>query len=186
METFLNIVFLAVLLFFLVSGFRRGFVRSLADLVGCVASIVLAVKFSSRLAAVARPFLREWVPSWPAGLLLNRVIAAVVLFIVLEFLVQGIAAGLDRLFRLPGLRQINALLGGVFGLLKGGAVLLMLFSVMQVFLPAEKLWKSGAYLEKYNGSTVFRYVYTHNPVSSMLEKDLKNGVGINEKQKQEL
>lgn len=186
MGTFVTIALIAVLLFFLVSGFRRGFVRSLADLIGCIVSIVLSVRFSAQLSTLAQPFLKKWIPSWQPGTLWGRVIAAVVLFIVLEVVVQAVALGLDQLFRLPGLRQINSLLGGIFGLLKGGAVLLMIFAVMQVFLPAEKLWKSGLPFAKYDGSAAFRYVYTHNPVADMLEKDLKNGVGINEKQKQEL
>jgi hypothetical protein len=57
---------------------------------------------------------------------------------------------------------------------------------MQVFTPAATIWKSDPLLQKFNGNTVFRYVYTHNPVYNLLEKDLWNGVGINDKQKQEL
>lgn len=187
MGTVLDIVLLAALLFFVISGFRRGLVRSLVELAGCIAAIYCSAVFSAQFAAAALPYVKQWFPTWPSGLLLNRAIASIVLFAVFEALTQAVALLMDHVCHLPVLRQVNALLGGVFGLLKGGAVLLMALAVIQIFTPAAKIEKSDPLLQKLGGYSAFQYAYTHNPVYKLFQEDFLNGIGVNnERQKQEL
>lgn len=186
MGIFLDIGLLALLAFFIFSGFRRGFVRSLAELVGCWASIVAAVLISPRIAVVLQPYLKKWAPSVPWNGAAGRVAAAVLIFIAMEVLVQILAYLLDHVFQLPVLRQINMLLGGLLGLLKGGAVLLMALAFVQLFVPAEKLWKSDPMISGLNRFPQVRYMLSHNPVNTLLKADIWNEVGIHDKEKQEL
>lgn len=186
MGTVLDIVLLALLLFFVISGFRRGLVRSLVELAGCIAAIYFSAMFSAQFAAAALPYVKQWFPAWPSGLLLNRALASIVLFAVFEALTQAVALFTDHVCHLPVLRQVNAMLGGVFGLLKGGAVLLMVLAIMQIFTPAVKIEKSDPLLQKLGGFSAFQYAYTHNPVYKLFQEDFLNGIGVNERQKQEL
>lgn len=186
MGVLVDIVLLVLLVFFIFSGFQRGFVRSFVELVGCWASIVIAVLISPRVAILIQPYLKKWVPSLPWNGVTGRVAAAVLLFIVVEVIVQLLAYALDHVFHLPVLRQINALLGGLLGLLKGGAVLLMVLAFVQLFLPTEKLLKSDPVLSSLNRSPELRYVLSHNPVNTLLKADIWNEVGIHENEKQKL
>lgn len=185
MGTFFDLALLVVLLIFIISGLRRGFVRSLLELVGCIAALALTVKYSGQLAEAARPFLEKWLPSLAANRTLMRVLVAVAVFVVLEIVVYLIVSAVDRLFRLPVLRQINALLGGVFGFLKGVAVLLFLCAAVRFFVPAPPV--KNPVWQQIEGSRIFQYADEKNPVYTFLQADIWNGgVGGDAKQKQEL
>lgn len=177
-----DIVMIAVLLVFLLFGIRKGFVRSLVGLVGSVASIVLAAVFSPRFLAAVQPYLKKWISFYHPNPVLDRVLAAVVLFILLEILVELVAGALDSLCRLPGLRQINALLGGVLGLLKGAVFVLIICAIFQIAVPFggdQMIQKQWMQIDR---SGIYRITYTHNPVYELLQSDLWNEVGKNEKQ----
>ena len=119
MGTFYDLVLLGILLVFIVFGFRRGIVRSFVELAGFLASLVFSIRLSGRFAAAASPYVAKILPSFHPGRAMNKALAVIILFVIMEILVHLIASAADHLFRLPVLRQVNALLGGVFGLVKG-------------------------------------------------------------------
>ncbi|WP_411676350.1 CvpA family protein [Caproicibacter sp.] len=184
MGTFYDLALLGVLLIFVISGLRRGIVRTVIELAGFIASLVLSARLSARFAVAAGPYLAKAVPSLHLSQTLSRILAAVVLFIGLEILVHLIASSADHLFRLPVLRQVNALLGGVFGLVKGVAVLLVICALTQLAVPsgqsAKSVWK------EIGDSQILQFTKKKNPVDTLLQADLWNGVNWDAKQKQEL
>ena len=185
MGTFFDLALLVVLLFFVISGLRRGFVRSLLELVGCIAALVLAVKYAGQFAAAIRPYLEKWLPHLGSSSTLGQVLAAAVLFVALEIVVELIVSAADHLFRLPVLHQINALLGGVFGFLKGVAVLLFICAAARFFIPASP--PEHSVWQQIGGSRIFQYADVKNPVYTFLKSDIWNsGVNGDAKQKQEL
>ena len=184
MGTFFDVVLLVILLLFVLSGLRRGIVRSVIELIGFLAALVLSVRLSGRIAAAVLPAVREWFPSAPQHGIAVQVLAAAAVFVLCELAAGLIASAADRVFRLPVLRQINALLGGVFGLLKGGAVLLLICAVTRMLLPG---WAAGKpEFQEIGKSRILRMTESKNPVETLLREDKWNGAGWNENQKQKL
>lgn len=179
-----DIVLMAILLIFVVSGIRRGFVRSLLELAGCIASLVLSARFSGRFLAAVEPYLGKSAPGILPGWMLHQAFATAVLFILFEVLVQVIVSAADHLFRLPILRQMNALLGGIFGFLKGAAVLLLICAVTRLALPAAAAGKPG--WGEIRQSRIYQYAASINPVYPLLQAYSWNGVNGDAEQKQKL
>ncbi|WP_164919082.1 MULTISPECIES: CvpA family protein [Acutalibacteraceae] len=184
MGTFYDLALLCVLLVFVISGLRRGIVRSLIELAGFVVSLVVSVRLSGRFAAAAGPYLANLLPSFRPGQPLSRILAAAVLFAVMELLVHVIATSADHVFRLPVLRQVNMLLGGVFGLVKGVAILFVICALTRLTVPsghgAASAWKG------IENSKILQYMEEKNPVDTLLQADIWSGVDGDAGQKQKL
>jgi membrane protein required for colicin V production len=180
LKTFTDAVIVALLLLYAASGFRRGFIRSLVDLLGGIAALIGAVIFSQQFADWVREFLGDSAPQWMNNTILTRVAAVLVLFLLFEGLIQTAASLLNHVFRLPGLRQLNALLGGVFGLGKGAVVVLLLCASLRTSLPsfsANQQWlKQAAF------SQIYQSVSARNPVYDLLQSEFWSEVGNNAKQ----
>lgn len=181
MDTFADVIMIVVLLVFAVSGFRRGLVRSIVDLVGGIVALCAAVAYSQQFADWLRTFFGNSSPQWMKNPLLAKALAALILFAVFEALIQTVASLLDHVFHLPGLRQINSLLGGVFGLCKGAVVVLLACAVLRISLPAkipsqpEQSWQKMAY------SRIYQAASAYNPVYMLFQSNLWNEVGRNGK-----
>lgn len=184
MGTFYDLALLCILLGFIIAGFRRGIVRSAIELAGFVASLIFSVRLSVRFLAAAEPYLLKFLPSFKVGEPLNRIIASAVLFAVMELLVHAIAASADHVFRLPVLRQVNMLLGGAFGLIKGVAVLFVICALTRLAIPSGRsvpsIWK------EIGNSKVLQYTEQKNPVETLLQADIWSGVDRDAGQKQKL
>lgn len=64
-----------------------------------------------------------------------KVLAVLVLFLLFMMVVRALADLLGKVFYLPGLRQINGLLGGVFGFVLALVSVWVVISAVQVFTP---------------------------------------------------
>lgn len=182
MGTFVDVLLCAVLVFFAISGFRRGFVRSFAEFAGCIAAMAAAIIYSPQVVLWLKPYLAKSGSSWLQNPFMQRIIVGVLLYAVLEALVQGAALLLDRLFHLPVLKQINSLLGGVFGLFKGTIVVLLVCAVMRLSLPANgNLSKPAAPLQQLSVSHVYQITSAGNPIYTLFQTNHWNEVGRNGK-----
>jgi len=127
----LAIVGLSVLL-----GVLRGFVREVIALGSWVVAFVVSSAYGGDLA----PLLAGQIPdeNW-------RVLAAVVtLFFVILLLMNIIAVLASRLIKSAGLGLEDRLLGGVFGLARGVAVVLALvLAAGLTVLPRQPVWKDA-------------------------------------------
>ncbi len=125
--TILDIVLLLILLSYLVSGLRKGFVVTLGGIVGIVAGAVAAF--------FAIPLVSQWVPD--SGWRLTAAIAVAVLLVVLgHALGSGIGAGIRRRMDFPPLRPVDRVLGGAMNLAVTALVISMLaFSLGTMGVP---------------------------------------------------
>lgn len=180
MKTFTDVAMAALLVFYAASGFRRGLIRSLVDLLGGVAALIAAVVFSQSFVGWARAFLGASAPQWMSDPVLSKVAAVLMLFVLFEALIQAVASLLNHVFRLPGLRQLNALFGGVLGFGKGAVVVLLLCASLRVSLPsfaANQQWlKQAAF------SQIYQSVSARNPVYDLFLSEFWSEVGKNAKQ----
>lgn len=181
MSAAFDLILLAVLIVFVVSGFRRGFVRSLLELAGYLLALVASAAYSGILAEKLVPLVSKVKQVDPLGRVVIRILSAVLIFVVLQVLVHLLAAVADGLFRLPVLHQVNALLGGVLGFAKGCLVLLLVCTVTRIFLPAAEAVKPGGSVQQIGGSRIYQYTYAHNPVYALFQTDLWSEVNKNGK-----
>lgn len=107
-----DIVILACLLFFLIVGFAKGFIRELFDLLSLLAAFLVAVNQMSTLVSLLGRAL-----NWPTSVL--TVISFVILFAVCYVVVMLAGRVLSKLVRVIFLGWLDRLGGSVFGLFKG-------------------------------------------------------------------
>ncbi|MBG6184224.1 S1-C subfamily serine protease [Arthrobacter sp. CAN_A214] len=115
--TVLDIVLVIVLLVYLVTGLRNGFVVTLGGIAGFVAGAVAAF--------FAIPLVSAWVPD-NAWRLPAVIITAIVLVILGQTIGAAFGASIRRWLNFPPLRIVDRLLGGVANIVVAALVLSML------------------------------------------------------------
>lgn len=186
MKTFADAAMLAILVLYAISGFRRGFIRSLIDLVGGIAALIAAVLFAKSFAAWVQGVWGPSAPKWVSDPVLSKVAAILVLFLLFEALVETVSALLNHLFSLPGLRQINALFGGAIGFGKGSVVVLILCAALRSYLPSGTAAAAipsqpQQELRQAAFSQIYQAVSGHNPVYDLFQSQIWNEVGSDAK-----
>ncbi len=142
----LDLVLLCILALFLVRGIMRGLVAEIAGFAG----VALGIWGASTYQGEVFPFLELVIghPGWA------RIAAYLVLFIGI-FLLVGLGLRLlQKLLDFAYAGGLNRLAGGVLGLIKGAIVALVLFFLVDTFLPkAEFLQTSqlAPYAREYAG-----------------------------------
>ena len=175
----LDAVFAAIVLCFVVAGYRAGLMRTLVEFVGYLFAVVASVVLAGLVADVlADLFLQARAPS-PTEYYFLRVIATAIVFVLLQMLVRMIASAVSAVCRLPLLHTAVSLLGCLFGAFKGVVVVLLLCSFVQLAGPVFEL-DSGPLHEQelFTTSYIFRFISAHNPVYSLFHvEDFLEGVG---------
>ncbi|MBG6216130.1 S1-C subfamily serine protease [Arthrobacter sp. CAN_A6] len=115
--TVLDIVLVIVLLMYLVTGLRNGFVVTLGGIAGFVAGAVAAF--------FAIPLVSAWVPD-DAWRLPAVIVTAIVLVILGQTIGAAFGASIRRWLNFPPLRIVDRLLGGVANTVVAALVLSML------------------------------------------------------------
>lgn len=132
----LDIFFLAVLLISLLMGLWRGLVYEVLSLGAWVAAAVVAQMWGDRVAAD--------LPLGNATVVVRQVAGYVLMFVGTLFAGGLLAWLLKKLVESVGLRPMDRVLGGGFGLLRG-AVILMVMGVVAVMtgLNRSDAWTSA-------------------------------------------
>ena len=110
----LDVVLLGVLAWSVLRGFRKGFTREVISLVAAVAALLLAIW----LYGTAASFLLPYISSRPAALFAGFLLVFCGV-LLLGSLVGAIAR---RFLKATGLSLFDRILGGGFGLLRGGLI----------------------------------------------------------------
>ncbi|MBW7571331.1 CvpA family protein [Caproiciproducens faecalis] len=172
MGTIFDVAFCAIALYFVISGFKIGFVRSLVGLVGSVFAIGAAIVLSNYLTGAVCIYLAKLSPVTMFGRTAVKVISIMVLFVIFQLLVQMTSRALDAVCKLPLLHGVNSLLGGVFGLVRGAVAVVVICAVLQLSLPFltakfPQIPKDGV-----AQSNIYKYVYAHNPVYLLYQAEI--------------
>lgn len=128
----LDIIVLTFLGLLVFNGIRKGFIISLASLIGLILGIYVAVHFSNYTVS----FLKEhfhangsWVP----------VLSFSITFLAVLILVILIAKVVEKMVSLVGMSILNHILGGVFGLVKGIIIVSVILYIICSIDKKEKL-----------------------------------------------
>jgi membrane protein required for colicin V production len=105
----------------MVLGLWRGLVYEVLSVIGWIAAFLLAQWFA--------PEVSEKLPMQGSGETLRYAAAFVLVFILSVFLAGLISALMKKIISVVGLRPVDRILGGFFGLFRG-LILLLAFSVV--------------------------------------------------------
>lgn len=129
----LGIVGLSVLL-----SIMRGFIREILALVSWVAAFLVAKLYTLELA----PLLPNAIPSEA----LRFMAAFIILFLATLLICSLLAIALSQLFKNIGLTWVDRLLGALFGVLRGVAIVgTLVFLAGFTNLPKDTRWRSAMF-----------------------------------------
>ena len=100
---------------------------------------------------------------------LIQMILVFVLFVLLMIVVKIVARGVDTVFRLPLLHQLNSLLGGIFGILRCAVFVLLACAILRAMIPMLQPVPPLITEETIGQTFLFRHVYSFNPLSYLME-----------------
>jgi membrane protein required for colicin V production len=122
-----------ILLFSMVSGFRRGFVRTVFGLVGFIGGFLLA---SWKYIRVGELIIDAgWIKSTSAAMVVAYLL--IVIFVALG--VELVARILQKSVRAVGMGFMDRMLGALFGFARGWMIGIVLLMIPATFAPQSKL-----------------------------------------------
>lgn len=170
MGTVIDVVLIAVMILFIIVGFKRGVVRSLVEFVGSLLALVFSAMFSGWITDAICSALKDndHFSMWEyAGI---RIVSVILLFAVLHIAVQLAAKALDTVFHLPVLSQVNAVLGAVCGLLQGLVLVLVLCAILQLAGPQIEIGGQTLSDKVLDQSYVYGTFYSDSPVADWFDQ----------------
>ena len=152
-------IFLGFTIFYAVQGFAKKVLNFAAFLVSIVAS------------KIASGYVTDWVFSNTrlfTGLekYLAKLIIVVLCFVIIYFVLSKIAAIIDKLFKIPVLKQAKKLFGGLLGALSGLIVVIVLSFVLQI---SSNVVYNSKYVSMVESSRIVQTVLSHEKVLSNID-----------------
>jgi membrane protein required for colicin V production len=123
----LDIIIIAIIGFFTIFGFFKGFIRGASALVGVAGGIVAANLFYSPFAKILSQLI--------SSMQIANALAYALIFFTTMVAVTIIGRFLEKLIKLIFLGWLNRLLGLVFGFAKGAMVAAVLLLLLTLALP---------------------------------------------------
>ena len=124
----LDILILSTVLFFIIKGLIRGFIREIASLAGVVLGIILAARYQYELTEVTKEFLNPS-PYLP-------LISFIVIFICVVVGCNLLGWLIRMVLKKAPLGWVDRLLGLCFALVKGVVITYLVIVVLTFFLPS--------------------------------------------------
>lgn len=141
-----------LIIYFVIVGYRHGFVYELLSLAGLIAALYIAANYYYRVAPSILPFIRNHLNSDTHTALVLANIAsyfALVTAVILVFIFILIPL-LKKAFRVALSTGFDKLMGIMFGFFKGVAVVIILFNIVYLFTP-----NFNSYFLKKYGNIIF-------------------------------
>lgn len=154
-----DIIMITILSYGLIRGIFRGLVREIASIVGVLGGFYAAYTYYPHAAQL----ISRWVSN-PAYL---NIISYLAIFSVVVIIVGILAVVIKYLLNIAYLGWVDRVCGALFGVLKGGLVICVLFIVLTAFLP-----KGSAFIKD---ATLSPYVAMVSEVMArVIPKDMKD------------
>ena len=191
-----DICVLAAIVFFVYTGYRAGFMKSLIKIASYVISLLLSfslypvvsgalmktpvyeklveiisdnIKPDAASFGILGNYIDSGISSMSAsiGTLLVNIIAFVIILVVSKILIRVIGNLLGIFTKLPVIKQFNRLGGGILGGLVGILMLYIVCAVVVLFLP---LKPESNVLKEIESSTFASEIYENNVILNLLGK----------------
>ena len=101
----------------------------------------------------------------PAVIWLLQLLLTVILFFFLVILVRLVIKLIGNVFRLPVLRQVDGILGGLFGIFKGVVYIFLACILLQLLMPV--IGNSSEPMKQVlDNSFIYQFIFYNNPINS--------------------
>ena len=136
----IDILFIAILVIGFISGAQKGFLTSILACVAlCVASLIAQGLYPSLVSSLNQTQFCAWlkVNLEAEEAVWNNVFAALsftAIFIIASAALMLIVNLINNVFRMPKIRGVDGLLGGILGLVRAYAVICLIVGVLPVIL----------------------------------------------------
>lgn len=141
----IDILILGILVVSALIGVFRGLVKEALSLASWFAAIVAGTLFSAQLADLMENMINN--------ASLRRIVAFAILFIVVIFAGTLVSNLVSKLTQAAGLRGADRTLGGLFGILRGMIIILVIVLVGSQFELSQN-WFSNSFLVPYALATI--------------------------------
>ncbi|MBW6515867.1 MAG: CvpA family protein [Candidatus Cloacimonetes bacterium] len=157
---FLDIILMIFLLIFFVIGLKRGFILSFLQLLGIILVIVLVRQFGViiREDIHVRLGISE---TWAI------ILGYVVIFIIVMILAKLISLILEKLMALISMGWLNNFIGGIFSVLFGFAIIIILVLLIEISSISTSLGKVREESKIYSAARVIAENIINNYVSEI-------------------
>ena len=153
-----DILIITILAYGLIRGIFRGLIREISSIVGVLGGFYAAYSYYPHVADLISPWISN-----PAYL---NILSYLVLFSGVVIVVSILAVVIKYLLNIAYLGWVDRICGALFGMLKGGLVICVLFIALTAFLP-----KGAPLIKK---STLAPHVATVSEVmAKVISKDMK-------------
>lgn len=122
-----DILMITILAYGLVRGIFRGLVKEIASIIGVLGGFYAAYTYYPHVARLLSPWITN--PSY-----LN-ILSYLMIFTLVVLVVGILAVIIKYLLNIAYLGWVDRVCGALFGVLKGGLVICVLFIVLTAFLP---------------------------------------------------
>ena len=96
---------------------------------------------------------------------LLQLLLTVILFFILVILVRLVIKLIGNVFRLPILRQVDGILGGLFGIFKGVVYIFLACILLQLLMPV--IGNSSEPMKQVlDNSFIYQFIFYNNPITS--------------------
>ena len=116
-------------------GIWRGLIREVLSLLTWIAALVIARVYSEALSNSLTGFIDN--------ASVRYVTAFVLLFMVIMMLGTGIRTLLDKLLTVAGLKLVDRILGGAFGIARGLVIVMVLLFIARPFVSETARWQES-------------------------------------------
>ncbi|NLX90692.1 MAG: CvpA family protein [Firmicutes bacterium] len=171
----LDYVLIFIFILNLYNGFRDGFIRQVVGLASFFIALYLSLCWSGDISNYLQSFLKldqiigalskDGIPAiWLAEALLN-IIAFLLVFSLVAFLLKIITKKLKILNKIPVIGAVNILLGGAFGIIKGFLVISLVVALISLI--KTPFWSNTVEasvvvaLSQHYLALLFNYVFHH-------------------------
>lgn len=128
----IDIIIVVLFILGIFTGWRRGFISSLIRLLGFLLSLYIAYHYYEQTAITLKKLFPIDITSSQivnVEQFIYEIVAFALLFIGTRLVISFLGSLLNGVFQLPLLKQVNALLGAILGLVE-----VYLFSVLALFI----------------------------------------------------
>ncbi|GAB6905249.1 conserved membrane hypothetical protein [Desulfosarcina cetonica] len=155
-----DILIVTILAYGLIRGIFRGLVRELASIVGVLGGFYAAYTYYPQMASLLAP--------WISSPIYLNILSYLIIFSLVVIVVSILAVVVKYLLNIAYLGWLDRVSGALFGVLKSGLVICVLFIVLTAFLP------KGAPLIR-NASLAPHVATVSEVMAKVLSKDMKKG-----------
>ena len=152
-------IMLILFLLFAITGIRQGFLHSVSGLV----SILLASLLAPSVGSMAMVWIGTQTAASQEDTMIHHMVVIGISFLVLLIIGSAVMRILTALVHLPGLKFLNRILGGIFGALQGGVLILLICALANFWIPEAEKRIPQFQPEMVTQSSVYQFVEEKNP-----------------------